>query len=514
MPLLDKLKAKLDSTRGGSSSNSADYATCTLPLGPESVIRYRQQRGVNLGAWFVNERWLATDPYTNVPNLPPNAFAGASDHDIAIAPEAKARLEQHWDSWITDQDWKWLVERGFNSVRLPIGYYHLVSAIPEVVNGTDFENVAGVFEGAWSRIQKAIDVAGRYGLGVLLDFHCAAAHCGVSTGKVDFWNRKANFESTALALNFLAHQYANVPHVIGLELLNEPANDCHNGKLPRWYQDTINNIRQSVPADFPLYIHDAFDPWTYAPLVGKQGSFVALDHHLYRCFTKEDGMKSGQEHAQNLGIDMAALSGTCNGSIVIGEWSAALHAEHRRENAQDDQRRAFCRAELDMFERFTAGWFFWTYKVHRWLYDQNRHEDWDSGWSARSACEADVMPQWVGFKVKNQQIQGDGDKGGRLQAAYDTHVDYWNQHKPGKNMEHDRFQAGLKQGWEDAVMFLNTQGPSGSGQRSTSRMGFIHEWCKRRSQEHVASRGGGEYLWEYEHGLKQGVQLANDAWLI
>lgn len=175
--------------------------------------------------------------------------------------------------------------------------------------------------------------------------------------------------------------------------------------------------RSRLTTDY-RYIHDAFDPWTYAPLVGKQGSFVALDHHLYRCFTQEDGMKSGQEHAQNLGIDMAALSGTCNGSLVIGEWSAALHAEHRPENAQDDQRRAFCRAELDMFERFAAGWFFWTYKVRRWLYDQNRHEDWDSGWSARSACEADVMPKWVGFQVKNQQVQGDGDKGGRLQMAY------------------------------------------------------------------------------------------------
>lgn len=170
-------------------------------------------------------------------------------------------------------------------------------------------------------------------------------------------------------------------------------------------------------SDLQRYIHDAFDPWSYAPLVGKQGSFVVLDHHLYRCFTKEDGMKSGVEHAQNLGIDMAALSNACNGSIVIGEWSAALHAGDRPENSTDEQRRAFCRAQLDAFERFTAGWFFWTYKVHRWLYDQNRHEDWDSGWSAMSACQADVMPQWAGFKVRNNQVQGDGDKSQRLKAA-------------------------------------------------------------------------------------------------
>lgn len=136
-------------------------------------------------------------------------------------------------------------------------------------------------------------------------------------------------------------------------------------------------------------------------------------------------MRSGVEHAQNLGIDMAALSNARHGSIVIGEWSAALHAEHRPENATDEQRRAFCRAELDMFERFTAGWFFWTYKVHRWLYDQNRHEDWDSGWSAMSACQADVLPQWAGFQVRNSQVQGDGGKGQRLKAALGQYNLLW-----------------------------------------------------------------------------------------
>lgn len=71
-------------------------------------------------------------------------------------------------------------------------------------------------------------------------------------------------------------------------------------------------------------------------------------------------------------------------------------------------------------------------------------------------------------------------------------------------MEHDRFQAGLQQGWTDALMFINTQGPPGSGQRATSKMGFVHEWCKRRLQEHEKQRGGGEWLWEYGRQLSLG----------
>jgi hypothetical protein len=92
----------------------------------------------HVGAWFVNERWIATDPYENVQGLPPNAFSGASDasirpfcrstrayslnfqHDIARSPNAKQALEKQWDTWIGDEDWKWIVEHGFNAVRLPV----------------------------------------------------------------------------------------------------------------------------------------------------------------------------------------------------------------------------------------------------------------------------------------------------------------------------------------------------------------------------------------------------------
>jgi glucan 1,3-beta-glucosidase len=49
-----------------------------------------------------------------------------------------------------------------------------VSAIPDVIKGTDFKDFADVFQGAWQRIQKAVDKAGQYGLGILIDLHCAA----------------------------------------------------------------------------------------------------------------------------------------------------------------------------------------------------------------------------------------------------------------------------------------------------------------------------------------------------
>lgn len=134
---------------------------------------------MNLGSWFVLEQWITPEPFKNA------AGTKQSDLDIARGKDAKAVLEHHWDTWITDEDWDWIRERGFNSVRLPvsrlfcgrngqaaadgqIGYYHLTQPCPKVLEGTDFESHADVFGGAWQRITKSIEKAGSMGLGVLV----------------------------------------------------------------------------------------------------------------------------------------------------------------------------------------------------------------------------------------------------------------------------------------------------------------------------------------------------------
>ncbi len=113
MGLLDKLMHK------PSDSSSADKsfppAPPTQPLGPNDIPRYRKQRGVNFGSWFVLERWICPQVFQGA--VPP----GKSDFDVARGGNAKQVLEPHWDSWIKDEDWRWIKERGFNSVRIPVG---------------------------------------------------------------------------------------------------------------------------------------------------------------------------------------------------------------------------------------------------------------------------------------------------------------------------------------------------------------------------------------------------------
>ena len=84
---------------------------------------YPNQR-VFSGSWFVLERWIADSPFQH-------AFQPAqSDLDIARGINAKHILERHWDTWMTEEDWVWISERGINTVRIPVsGFFMSIKVI-------------------------------------------------------------------------------------------------------------------------------------------------------------------------------------------------------------------------------------------------------------------------------------------------------------------------------------------------------------------------------------------------
>ena len=76
------------------------------------------------GSWFVLERWIADSPFQH-------AFQPAqSDLDIARGINAKQVLVRHWDTWMTEEDWVWISERGINTVRIPVSCFLLMSSWP------------------------------------------------------------------------------------------------------------------------------------------------------------------------------------------------------------------------------------------------------------------------------------------------------------------------------------------------------------------------------------------------
>ena len=219
----------------------------------------------------------------------------------------------------------------------------------------------------------------------------STAHSGTSKGRAELFDRPANLRSTSLALRFLASQFASVPHVIGLELLNEPARG--NMKLQAWYEKTIKEVQTVAGPHFPIYVHDSFDAPHYVGWNNHRRDFVVIDHHFYRLFGDPNENLDGEGQARQLRGDQAGnfawLCEQARGNLVVGEWSGALKWEnikHLPDGERDRQHREFVRAELEMYERSSAGWFFWTLKK----------DGWDAGWSARDEVRAEILPNWVG----------------------------------------------------------------------------------------------------------------------
>jgi aryl-phospho-beta-D-glucosidase BglC (GH1 family) len=53
----------------------------------------------------------------------PNAVDEWTFCETLGKPEALRRLQKHWDSWVTLQDFQKVKNAGFNVVRIPIGYW-------------------------------------------------------------------------------------------------------------------------------------------------------------------------------------------------------------------------------------------------------------------------------------------------------------------------------------------------------------------------------------------------------
>lgn len=157
--------------------------------------------------------------------------------------------------------------------------------------------------------------------------------------------------------------------------------------------------------EFPIYVGDAWDTGHYAEWVGKRDDFVVLDHHLYRCFTDQDKRDSGDKHAARLqngpdGSSFGHSSAAAKGSLVVAEWSGSLDAQSLGDGPdgeKDRQRREFVRAQLDLFEAKSAGWWYWTYR---------KEKGWDAGWSAKDATRAEILPGRVGRQVKGRPAEG------------------------------------------------------------------------------------------------------------
>lgn len=510
---------------------------------------------------FVLENWMA-----------PSMFSCAkgersAEHDFLLGyghsqqglKSAQARLEKHWDTWVTQDDFAKMASMGINTVRIPIGYW--IMGEKQWLNHTPFHQYTSVYQNQLRYLARAIKWASEHDIGVLIDLHGAygsqngQAHSGMATGKIHFFDEPHERRTTELLVK-LTEMYANVTNVIGIEALNEP-NKNYQAKVYPWYHSAMNAMRKAnnpQAKSLPIYFHDAFNLSAGASFVKERSDFVVQDTHLYFLYSKKDQRASPASHTADIRGTMSGLlnsqSRIARNNMIVGEWSCAL-AQNSLQKARDahSSQSQFCNAQASVYRQHVGGWGFWSWRLESckqnagWCFQATEKTRLLTSplhaWTQSSSSRTSSSPTFAGGKNKRAEAQQmDMDQvlshiaqdvatmdkpdlpysdptsapspKSRRRGAGPAALAAWKVRSDATSAHQKASNAGYKDGYATVQQFVSHQ----SGHRTTSRislsrMGFSGQFMADRFQAHVSQEALKQEDWAaYQDHFGQGLAAA------
>mmetsp|Transcript_2740 Transcript_2740/g.8159 ORF Transcript_2740/g.8159 Transcript_2740/m.8159 type:complete len:802 (+) Transcript_2740:139-2544(+) len=337
-------------------------------------------RGVNLGNWFLLERWMANDLfYDESGRAFPGECEAIDEYGLmeALGPEvAEDRMEKHWASWITEEDIAWLGSHGVNTVRVPFGYWMVFPSAPFI-------------PGQLKYLDKLFRWCERHSVAVLLDFHglkgsqtgnptsgncgaCGNSKCGKT--HIGFLEEE---DLNIRVIEELSSRYSDSPAYLGFAVANEVSGEASSLQTMAFYQKAYDIIRKKKE-DALVVLFATFNPSTY-PFDNFKN--IIEDIHIY--FGMGFGHPTLDMH-ENLARAQNAVNGL-NWNVLVGEWSLGAngHPTHTWEpSARDDFFARFARMQLQAWETHSTGWFYWSYKTRFG----------NSTWNFRDMCNVGWLP--------------------------------------------------------------------------------------------------------------------------
>lgn len=282
--------------------------------------------GVNIGGWLVLEPYITPSLFDSFQL--PDSQKPVDEYHLAqwLGKEnAQHFLEQHWASWITEQDFQDIHNAGLNFVRIPIGYwaFQLQDNDPYVQGQAEY-------------LDKALGWCAQYGLKAWIDLHGAPGsqngfdNSGIRD-QVKWQTTEGCVDLTLNVVQTIAERYSSSQYddvVIGIQLVNEPnLSGLSLDGLKDYYTKGYNIVRES--GDAPVILHDGF-----RQLDGTWENFlnteidpnvwdVIMDHHHYQVFSVGELQRSLDDRIQ-FACNLGRQESQEYHIPFIGEWSAAL----------------------------------------------------------------------------------------------------------------------------------------------------------------------------------------------
>ena len=357
-------------------------------------------RGTNLGNWLVLEKWMQPEMFEKY---------GVEDETWLVrkvpADELAPLMKAHRDTYVTEDDFRFIAENGLNMVRLPVPYFVFGDRPP--------------FLGCIEYVDKALDWAEKYGLKVLLDLH-TTPHSqngydnGGITGVCKWCKYPDEVEFALTVLERLAQRYGKREGLLGIEVLNEPISwivyitapstgksvDKEEAKgsghvplpfLRDFYTKAYQRIRKYMSEDKTVVFHDGFR-CTHWNRFFREAGFknVALDTHIY-IFAMENFVPIAKPWVYRIYLNacMAQVRKAQKDiPVIVGEWcicnkyaskmNQSVMSIEERDRVQTEKYRTIADMELTAWKE-TAGWFYWNYQLLR---DRSKPTDepWKESW--------------------------------------------------------------------------------------------------------------------------------------
>lgn len=379
-------------------NNNARPNSWTPPLNTSWTWGTDRIYGVNLGGWLVIEPFITPQffqKYTSAQDEYDLSLAMASD----TAGGGISQLEQHYDTFISEQDIAEMAGAGLNFIRVPIPFWAI-----ETWQGEPF-----LTRVSWKYFLRFLGWARKYGMRVSLDLHSAPGsqngynHSG-RVGSINFLYGNMGIANAQRMLYYIRvltefisqPQYRDLIPIFGI--INEPlVGAIGMDQMTSFYLDVHNMMRGITgygEGNGPyISIHDGFlGSQNWAGFL--QGSDrVMMDKHDYFAFGGNqvnpldipgaNGVLGGQWPATACdawGPD-ANNSRQTFGVTFVGEFAASPNdcglflrgskglpvtqnctAYDNWENYSPDMVQGiknFVMASMDAF----GDWFFWTWKI-------------------------------------------------------------------------------------------------------------------------------------------------------
>ncbi len=205
-------------------------------------------RGVNLGHWLVPEAYMFGFDGDTTRAQMRDLFARALG-----APQAERLWQRFHDTFIAEDDIRFIAAAGFNTVRVPMDWTLLVRR--------DGEDGAPRFEGVgYALLDRLLGWARAAGVRVILDLHAApGGQTGASfdggSGYPLLFYVPADRDLTVRLWQVLAQRYRDEPAVLGYDLLNEPIAPYHDTQYlePR-LEPLLRRITEAIRAVDPNHL--------------------------------------------------------------------------------------------------------------------------------------------------------------------------------------------------------------------------------------------------------------------